>query len=682
MFATHVQVARPNQFKTQQKHHKMKKKCNLGLILILLVGFRIAVNAQVNQNETLLTVGDKPVSVGEFLTIYKKNAFKESGAETKTIPEYLELFTNFKLKVREAESLKMDTSASFKNELAGYRKQLAQPYLTDSSVNEAIIHEAYERLLVEINASHILISCNENALPKDTLIAYEKIKDIRDQIVGNKQSKIDFETAAKRYSNDPSAKENGGSLGYFSVLQMVYPFENVAYNTPVGAVSMPVRTKFGFHLIFVHDKRPTRGDLLCAHIMIKTPKGMTSEDSVKARQKAEEILQKVRNGEDFAKLAQQFSDDKGSSAKGGELPWFGTNRMPAEFEKVAFDLRADGDVSDIFKTKYGWHIVKRIKHRSVPAFEEIKSDLKAKIVKDSRSQKGRQFKIAKIKQEYHFKEEPKNLKPFYELVDSLSGFYKGQWLSAKREKALALKGLLFTLNEKKYDQNDFALFLESHQVRQPGAIDVKYTVNRLYKQFVEESAIAYEEFNLDNKYPGFKALMQEYRDGILLFDLTDKKVWSKAVKDTAGLKAFYEANKQNYTWPERADATVLNCLNEKIAQEVHKALKKGKKITEVVELVNKSSQLNLQTESKLFLPKENPIVDANWKLGVSAPVLQDGKWVLVQVNKLLAPAPKGLIEAKGLITSDYQNYLEKEWLNELKKKYTVTINNQLLSTLK
>ena len=176
--------------------------------------------------------------------------------------------------------------------------------------------------------------------------------------------------------------------------------------------------------------------------------------------------------------------------------------------------------------------------------------------------------------------------------------------------------------------------------------------------------------------------MQEYRDGILLFDLTDKKVWSKAVKDTAGLKAFYEANKQNYTWPERADATVLNCLNEKIAQEVHKALKKGKKITEVVELVNKSSQLNLQTESKLFLPKENPIVDANWKLGVSAPVLQDGKWVLVQVNKLLAPAPKGLIEAKGLITSDYQNYLEKEWLNELKKKYTVTINNQLLSTLK
>ncbi len=654
----------------------MKMKMNVLFFLVISLGLTSIGFGQNQKDETLLVVGDKPITTSEFLAIYKKNAFKESGAESKTISEYLDLFVKFKLKVREAESLKMDTSRQFKEELAGYRKQLAQPYLTDSAVNEAIIKEAYGRLLFEVKASHILVSCAENAFPKDTLKAYDSIMSIRNLIIGKKLPKLDFETAARLYSSDRSARENGGNLGYFSVLQTVYPFENVAYNSPIGEVSMPVRTRFGYHLVMVTDKRATRGELLCAHIMIKTPKGMSTADSINARHTIEEILAKARSGSDFAELAKQFSDDKGSASKGGELPWFGTNKMPAEIERVAFDLKNNGDISDIFKTKYGWHILKRIDHRGVPAFEDLKADLKGKIIKDARSQKGREFKIAKIKKEYHLKEELKNLDPIYSLVDS--SFFKGKWKNVQR--ALALNKPLFYLGSKEYNQHDFALFLESHQVKQ-NVDPSKYTVMRLYKQFLDESCIAYEEANLDQKYPTFRALMQEYRDGILLFDLTDKRVWSKAVRDTAGLRSFYEANKQNYMWPERCDAVLFNCLNEKVANEVEKLLKKGKSSTAILDEVNKKSQLNLRVESRVFMPKDNALVDGNWKVGVSTPIKQDDRYYIVKVNQIVVPSVKPIVEAKGLVTADYQNFLEKEWLTQLQKKYSVTINQQVLSNL-
>ncbi len=631
--------------------------------------------AQSNQDAVLMTVGDSKVTVAEFDNVYKKNSGKESVAEKKSLNDYVDLYINFKLKVKEAEELKLDTSEAFKKELAGYRQQLAQPYLTDKNVSEQLLKEAYERKQLEVRSSHILVKCAENALPKDTLIAYNKIMGYRDMLMGKKGPKIEFETLAKSSSEDPSAKENGGDLGYFSAFDLVYPFETAVYTAKIGEISMPVRTKFGYHLIKVIDRRPAQGEIQVAHIMIKTPKGMTREDSVKTRATADQILEKIKSGANFADLAKQFSDDKGSAPKGGELPWFGINRMPVEFEKASFALKNNGDVSEVVRTRYGWHIIKRLDRRNVGSFEDMKSELKAKVAKDSRSQMGRTSMIAKIKAEYKFKDNPKLETEFYAVVDS--DFFKGNWKVAKAEK---LNKVMFALNDQKYTQVDFAKFIGLHQSKR-AKTELKPVLDALYKQFVDESCIAYEEAHLDQKYPEFRSLMREYRDGILLFDLTDKKVWSKAVKDTVGLREYYEKNKQNYLWEERAEASIYTCADERIANEVKAMLKKKKTEKEILDQVNKNSQLNLQIESKDFLPKENSFVDANWNPGISATKTENGKVMFVEVTKLLKPQPKEFNESKGLVTADYQNYLEKEWINSLKTKYPVTVNKDVLATI-
>jgi len=634
------------------------------------------INAQKNSDAVLMTIGSSKVTVGEFDNVYHKNNTKELANDAKSLTDYVNLFVNFKLKVKEAEELQMDTAKAFKEELAGYRKQLAQPYLTDKDVNEKLLKETYDRLQEDIRASHILVKVSETAFPKDTLEAYNKIMKIRARIMkGEDFNKVASE---KGISDDPSAKDNGGDLGYFTALQMVYQFESAAYNTKVGEVSMPVRTRFGYHIIKVTDRRKAQGEVLVAHIMVKTSPNMKKEDSLNANTKITEIYNKLKAGAKFDELATQFSDDKQSAKKGGELPWFGTNKMPYEFEKASFSLKNKNDFSEPIQTKYGWHIIKLLDKRSLASFDNMKNELKEKITKDSRSQAGRESLIAKVKAEYKFKQNIPARDEFYKVIDST--LFEGRW---NADKAAALKKTMFNFNDKIYTQTDFAKYIESHQSKRP-KMDEKMLINQLYNQYVDEMAVAYEETRLDQKYPEFKALMAEYHDGILLFSLTDEKVWSKAVKDTLGSKEFYEKNKANYVWDERADASVYTCLNEAIAAQVRGYLKDNKNEKDILTEINKGSQLNLQVETRLFTKGENEFIDKNWKPGISSDIVsdKDKKIVIVAVNKILPSGQKSYQDSKGMVTADYQNYLEKQWLGELKKKYAVTIDKNVLATIK
>ncbi len=645
---------------------------------ILLPVAMLMVNIAVSQNKdaTLMTIGGGKVTVGEFESVYHKNNAKETANDAKSLADYVDLFVNFKLKVKEAEALGMDTAKAFRDELAGYRKQLAQPYLTDKDVNDKLLHETYDRMKTDVRASHILVKVAENALPKDTLEAYNKILKIRARVMkGEDFNKVAME---KGISDDPSAKDNGGDLGYFTAMQMIYTFETVAYNTKVGEVSQPVRTRYGYHIIKVTDKRAAQGELLCAHIMVKTTPNMTKEDSLNAFAKVTEIYNKLKAGGKFDELAQQYSDDKQSAKKGGELPWFGTNKMPPEFEKAAFALKNKGDYSDVMRTKYGWHIIKLMDKRGLASFDEMKTELKAKVTKDSRAQVGRESLIAKVKTEYKFKENLKMRDEFYKVIDT--SFFDGKWDAAK---AKGLTKPMFNLNDQVFTQTDFANFIASHQSKRPKG-DGNMMVNQLYKQFVDESVVAYEESKLDVKYPEFKSLMEEYRDGILLFELTDQKVWSKAVKDTVGSKEYYEKNKTKYMWEERADATVYTCGDEKVAAKVRAMMKKKKTDKEIIAEINKDSQLNLNVDSKVFNQGENEFVDKNWNPGTSPDIKsdKDKKVIIVVTNKLMKPEPKSYAEAKGMVTADYQNYLEKEWIASLKTKYTVNIDRTVLATVK
>jgi peptidyl-prolyl cis-trans isomerase SurA len=618
-----------------------------------------------------MVIDGTPVTKAEFEKVYRKNNQKEGAYDMKDLREYVELYINYKLKVREAEALKLDTAVTFINELKGYRKQLAQPYMTDKEVTEALLKEAYDRLMKDVRASHILINLGADPLPKDTLIAYNRALKIRDMIMKG----ADFSTVARDSSNDPSAKENGGDLGYFTGMMMVYPFETAAYNTKPGQVSMPVRTKFGYHIIKVADIRDAQGEIRVAHIMVKA--GMDATDSVNttAKMKIDEIYSKLKAGEKFEDLVLKFSDDKGSAKNAGLLPPFGTGRMVPEFEKAAFELKADGEFSAPVKTAYGWHIIKRIERKPVPTFEQKKNELKTQIARDSRAEVSKNSMISRIKKENGFVDFPKIKDAFIAKLDS--SVVKGEWSPEKVKNA---KGILFTLAGKNYTEQDFAIYISNHQSKKSNSNPTQIGL-QLYDQFVDETCLNHEESMLDTKYPEFKALMQEYRDGILLFELTDQLVWSKAVKDTSGLKDFYNTVKNNHMHPRRCNAVIYTCANEKVAKKARKLIQKGKAMVEITAELNKDSQLNVSTQTGKFPKGENDIIDGiEWKKGLTANMIKNNSVVFVNVEEVMEPTPKTLEEAKGLITSEYQSHLEKQWIQQLRSKYAFSVDQNVLNS--
>lgn len=631
--------------------------------------------AQVQKDPVLLTIGGKNISKSEFEKIYKKNNTKDAAFDKKSLNDYLELYVNYKLKVTEAEAMRLDTGETFKNELVGYKKQLSQPYLTSKEATEKLIKEAYQRLKTDVRASHLLIRVAPDALPNDSLKAYNRTMKIRERILkGN-----DFARMARDSSEDPSAKENNGDLGYFTALQMVYPFENAVYSTKMGEVTMPVRTRFGYHLIKVVDTRPAQGEIHVAHIMVKTPAGISAADSTKAKNKIDDIYQKLIKGGNFEDLAKQNSDDPSSSKNGGVLPWFGTGRMVIEFEQAAYGLQKNGDVAAPVKTAYGWHIIKRLDKKDMASYEDMQGELKNRIAKDSRSEVSKTFMINEIKKQYKFKEFSKTKEDFHKVIDS--AFFNNIW---SVEKAKSLTKPMFSLLDKNYTQQDFAKYLAAHQLRK-NTTTVQNVVNSLYTQFVDETCMSVKESRLEIEVTEFKTLMDEYRDGILLFELTDKKVWSKAVKDSTGLKEFYEKNKNNYPWEKRIVASIYTCANEDVAKQVRKLLKKGLVNDTILKQVNKTSPTNLIIKEGKYLKGENEQIDSTkWVVGITENNPEksgDKSVVFIDVQKILEPQPKTLEEAKGLVTADYQAYLEKEWIDSLRKKYAVVVNKEVLGNI-
>ncbi|CAN5418951.1 peptidylprolyl isomerase [soil metagenome] len=622
--------------------------------------------------QSILTIAGEDISKAEFERVYKKNNTKETSYDRKAVTDYLNLYINYKLKVREALELGMDTAKAFTDELTGYRKQLAQPYLTDKEVSENLLKEAYDRMKTDVRSSHVLVKLAPDALPKDTIEAYNKIIKIREEILKGG----DFGAIAKLKSDDPSAKENNGDLGYFTSMQMVYPFESAAFATKVGDISQPVRTRFGYHIIKVTDSRPAQGEVKCAHIMSKFQAGGKPEDSLKAVAKINEIAGKLKAGDSFEDLAKQFSDDQGSAKSGGVLPQFGTGRMVPEFEKAAFALKNVGDVSDPIRTTYGWHIIKLVEKKSLGTYEELQSDLKNRVGKDSRSELSKSSMINKIKSKYNFKEMPKAKDEFMKIVDTT--LTSGKWTA---EKGSNMKSTMFTLGTNTYTQQDFSKYLADHQTKK-GSGSPQVMAGNMYGEWVNESALAYEEKMLDANYPEFKSLMQEYRDGILLFELTDKKVWSKAVKDTSGLKEYYDKNKNTYMWNDRLEATVYTCSSPEVAKEVHKLMKSIDDNDTLMARVNKSSQLNLQVKSAKFLKGDNDVIDSiPWVAGMTKDFKHGNSTVFVDVKQKISSQPKSLEEAKGLVTADYQGFLEKEWIDSLRKKYPVKIHEDVVDSI-
>ncbi|MFB1013850.1 MAG: peptidylprolyl isomerase [Bacteroidia bacterium] len=615
----------------------------------------------------IFSYGDEVVYGDEFMRVFNKNKREENAPTQEEIEEYLDLYVKFKLKVAEAYSRKMDTVPSFINELAGYREQLAQPYLTDKSVTDMLVKQAFDRSQQEVNASHLLINCPLDAKPADSLAAYQKILGLRNRI----EKGEDFSTIATQYSEDPSAKSNAGNLGYFTAFQMIYPFENAAFNTAVGSVSMPIRTRFGYHLVHVIDRRKSMGDVKVGHIMIKYyNEGQI--DSTKKRIDA--VLTKLKAGADWNKTVEEFSEDFNTNSKGGELSWFSrtTSNVPNEFKDAAYGLEKDGDFSTPFKTKFGWHIIRRVEIKSLPEYDEMKDVIRRKVERDTRSELNKDVVVARVKIENKFKE--------VKGLDSVKGNFGEELIRGKFKKKEGTGMVLFQIANKSYTDSDFYTYVLANQGKTNKTL--ANAVIDLYSEFVKQSNLDYEKSILEVKYDDFKYIMQEYKDGILLFELTDNEVWSKAVADSAGLESFYAKNQANYMWKERADASIFSCKDAKVAKKAKKSAKKGATTNEILAKYNAKDPLAITVEQNNFEKGTNKLLDAvSWNAGVYNLANENDRVKFARINNILAPSAKKLESNMGQATSDYQNYLEAEWLNELRKKYPVQIYDDNVAQL-
>ena len=565
------------------------------------------------------------------------------------------MFIDFKLKVIEAEKLKMDTSSAFVTELAGYREELAAPYLTDVKYSQQMVYDLYERTTKEVSASHILLMVQKGSTPDQEDEVLQRIKAIREEIIAGN----DFNEAAVEYSEDPSAKTNQGHLGYFTAFQMVVPFENAAFSTPVGEISQPVRSSFGFHLLKVHNIRENQGEILVAHIMKMFPQDATPEIKSNLKAQIDSIYTDLKNGADFAELANAKSDDKRSAAQGGEMPWFTAGRMIAEFANPAFALKNVGDFTEPVETAFGYHIIKKLNTRPVATFEESKAMLENRIKTDpERSITSKQVFIEKLKAEYNY-------------VENDEG--KAKLRNKNTSDSLEVKNFeLFKIDNKSYTTGQFQEFITKTNVE-----PVPYLAH--FNEWVEYEITTFENSKLEEKYPDFRYLFQEYHDGILLFNISEEKIWNFAAQDSTGLEEFYNKNSKKYLWEERFKGQIVTCKDEATRELADQYFAAEMTVEEIADLLNKIENAITINEGA-WEKGANQVVDYYVWNGPK-PENFDDELTFIRGEKI-PPSTKSLNEARGLYVSDYQKFLEENWIKDLRKKYKTKVNRKLLKTVK
>lgn len=643
------------------------------LRLLLLICFTQSLIAQ--ENKVLFTIDDNPFYTQEFVRVYNKNLELVKDDSQKDLNKYLDLFIGYKLKVTKANKLGLQYNTKYQNELKSYRGQLAKNYVNDSKVTNALVEEAYERITKEVRASHILILLDESASPEDTLKAYNKIAKAKKLLDAGES----FDKIALEYSEDPSVKDNKGDLGYFSAFRMVYPFENAAFNTAVGQVSNPFKTKFGYHIVKVTDSRKNRGEVTAAHIMILKPENPDFQE--KAKLTIEEIYQKIQQGENFESLANQFSEDKSTAGKGGVLQRFGSGQLASEeFESVAFSLQDKGQISKPFQSEFGWHIVKLIEKHPVLTMQEMRAELENRVKKDERSLLITNSLAVKLRNKYKFTKNQKLLGLIKKTVTN--DFYTQTWEIPEKRKEFT-EELVLLDGKMSLSSSVFLNYIYNQQKANNKTKPINALVDILFEKWLDEQIIKYYNDNLENEFPEFKNVVEEYRDGLLLFDLMEKEIWEKAKTDTIGLNKFYKENAKNYMWTKRYDVDIFSSTNEKYIKKTQSYLKKGKSIEYIKSKLNQEGSVNVMEKSGLFEEDYDILPEyKNLTNGVTSIVKKGNYFFTVNVKETKPAQVKEINECRGKLISDYQQFLESNWVNDLKEEFVVEINQEVFEEVK
>ncbi len=555
-----------------------------------------------------------------------------------TKAEYVDLFINYKLKVAEARALGLDTLKSYKDECRYYVDDLSKPYFTDTTAFRKAVAREKARLGEDVKAEHILISVRPNASPADTLAAYNKAIKARERVLAGE----DFAKVAKECSDDPSARQNSGDLGYFSAMQMVSQFEDVAYSLKVGETSGVFRTRFGYHFMHLSDRRASEGQVTVQHIMKIVPGNSPDAAALDAKAKAQidslynlTILDSV----DFAKLAKENSDDRNSAMRGGNIPWFSRAQILPEFADVAFALAADGDISKPVRTKAGWHIIRRVGRRTIMPDGEF-NRMMSNVRQNSEYYRNieTQSRMEQLAKEYNFAWNPAGR-------DSLISRALAAVNTTKLAETLSDSSIvLATINGKKLLLADAAPFASHWR----SDVIPSENVNKIFRNLVR----AYENTQLENKYPDFAFRKQEYVEGLLVFEVTQRNVWS-VVPDSASIDSLYAAHSQRYSKGGTFDGSIYFCDTPKTAAKVKALLAKGK--------VEKAEKLAYKVVSGP-LSQGDIYDDYIW------PIFNVSPYVVVY-GQVTNGETQPLADCRGQVVSDYQQIKEREYISRLRSKY-------------
>ncbi len=641
----------------------MKKKPFI--ISALACAAILSASASKNADPVLMTINGKDVRQSEFEYLYHKNNLQQLAPQS--IDEYIEMFIVYKLKVADAEAAGLHQTDAFTKEFNGYCAELSRPYLRDSIVEKRLIEEAYARMATSRKVSHIMLPLGSTYDEKEA--NRMKIDSIRTAIVNGS---ADFGEMAVRYSSDRSARVNNGSMGYINVNSYPYPFEKTAWETPVGEISPVIEdAPFGFHIIRVEDQRPNPGKVEARHIL-KLTNGLSEEEGAAKKAQIDSIYNLLANGGDFDAIARAESEDPGSAANGGRLGWFGPGEMVKEFEDAAFGLK-DGGISAPFKTAYGYHIVQTLAHRGIGTLAEESERIKAAISRDMRSVMPETERMAQLKAELGVKIDSTGL---MQARSRMTGDSPAEQLRSLQ----ADNSLIATVGNRTISIGDVINYIPSNVLE--GANDAFTVLNSGLENKINETVVEETRKNLAENNSEYRNLTNEYRDGILLFEISNRNVWERSASDTEGLQKFFSANRAKYTWDKpHYKGYVIFATNDSIAGEAQKYLAANQVENDsLVSVMRANYGRNIKIEKVVTGKGENAIVD-NVAFNGERPEAP-GRWTAwFGYAGRVIDTPEEANDVRGAVASDYQQQLESEWIKALRKKYKVKLNKKALKAL-
>ena len=622
--------------------------------------------------QILFSYGKNTVSKDEFLRAYNKNKTAATNKD-QAIKDYLDLYIKFKLKVQAAKDMHLDTLPSLTADMQNFRTQIQDNYLQDNKEVDTLVNEAFSRSQKDIHVQHFYVAINDKMPPADTLKLYKSINEAYDEL---RKGGKDYDGIVSEV-REKIAPLQGNDLGWITVFTLPYEYETIVYGLKPGQVSKPYRSKTGWHIFKNEEERPALGKITIAQILFAVPAGnMQMRDHAKLL--ADSVYAALKAGAAFGEMALKYSNDRSTFMNKGLIPEFGVAKYDGAFEAAAFSLKNDSDISKPFQTEFGYHILKRISRSPVPENRNDETylyNLRQEVLKDSRISLAKERFLKQVLLKTGFKKNTAvNQRDLWKITDSFA-------ISNKKIETGKVndKTVLFSFNNAKITVADWLQYAKS--VRNTYAGHNEQTYPEQLKNYISLATLENYKNRLESFDPNFNYQLREFKEGNMLFDVMERKVWSRASSDTVGLKQYYDEHKSNYKWNASADAVLFSCANEAVATNAIDEINKGKPWQNVIK-----DNSQIQEDSGRYELSQIPVATTtNFSVGtITSPVVNkgDGTTIFSVVLKIYPEnEPRSFADARGLVINDYQNFLEKKWVEDLKKKYPIKVNEKTLQSL-